>query len=150
MTRDEIDCLIEEQILCRIAFKGKLAPYIAPFQYAFINCHMYFHFTDYGKKICLLEEGMPVCVEVEKYIPDLSTYSFVVLTGKLQTVTDATERDAAIAKMIKVAQQKQLSTNFLHAHGFPKEAGWQALAEDKSLVVVKLVEVTDIMGLKSH
>jgi len=150
MSMAEVDGLIEEQILCRIVFGGKLAPYIAPFQYVFLGCHMYFHFTDYGKKMGLLEEGVPVCVEVEKYVPDLSAYQFVVLTGKLQVVTDAAEKVAAVAKMVETAQQKQLSTNFLFAHGLPKTAGWSALAADKSLVIVKLVKVTDIMGLKSH
>jgi nitroimidazol reductase NimA-like FMN-containing flavoprotein (pyridoxamine 5'-phosphate oxidase superfamily) len=50
MSKAEIDALIKEHFLCRIAFGGKLAPYIAVFQYVFTNRHMYFHFTDYGKK----------------------------------------------------------------------------------------------------
>jgi len=150
MSRSEIDALIEEQILCRIAFNGKTAPYFAPFQYVFMNCYMYFHFTDYGKKMNLLEENAPVCVEVEKYAPDLSTYNFIVLTGRLQIVTDQEEKTAAINKMVQTAQQKQLSTNFLLAHGIPSNAGWSALAEDKSLIIVKLVEVKEILGLKSQ
>jgi uncharacterized protein len=150
MSRTEIDALIEEQILCRIAFSGRFAPYIAPFQYAFMNCYMYFHFTDYGKKMSLLEENAPVCVEVEKYAPDLSFYNFVVLTGKLQVVTDPEEKAAAVAKMVQTAQQKQLSTEFLLAHGYPKDAGWSALSADKSLVIIKLVDVKEILGLKSQ
>ena len=150
MSQKEIDAFIEQQILCRIAFGGKMAPHIAPFQYAFLNCKMYFHFTGYGKKMDLLEEGVPVCVEVEKYLPDLSEYNFVVLTGKLQVVEDKNEKAAAVAKMVETAQKKRLSSNFLHAHGFPKVAGWTALAEDKSLVIVKLIEVSEILGLKSE
>lgn len=149
MSKTEIDSLISEQFLCRIAFGGKLAPYIAVFQYVFTNRYMYFHFTDYGKKMGLLEENVPVCVEVEKYVPDLSAYSFVVLTGKLQVVTDPKEKADAATKMANAAQAHNLSTNFLHAHGFPKTETWNKLASDESLVIVKLVGVTELSGLKS-
>ena len=149
MTKDEIDNLVREQILCRIAFGRKTAPYIAPFQYVFIGGHLYFHFTNYGRKMGLLEEGQPVCVEIEKYKQDLSEYSFIVLVGKLEIVTDQQERAKAIAKMVETAKARQLSSNFLQAHGIPKEKGWSALSEDKPLVIVKLAEVTEITGLKS-
>ncbi|MHA1916647.1 MAG: pyridoxamine 5'-phosphate oxidase family protein, partial [Promethearchaeota archaeon] len=51
MNRHEIDSFIKEQMLCRIAFKGDDYPYLAPFQYVFLNDSLYFHFTDYGKKM---------------------------------------------------------------------------------------------------
>jgi nitroimidazol reductase NimA-like FMN-containing flavoprotein (pyridoxamine 5'-phosphate oxidase superfamily) len=149
MNRTEIDQFIGQQILCRIAFGGKLAPYIAPFQYVFIDCHLYFHFTGYGRKMGLLEEGQPVCVEIEQYAPDLSEYRFVVLAGKLQVVTDPIERAKALDKMVEIARGKNLSTNFLQAHGIPKEAEWTALTTQEHLVIVKLVKVTEINGLKS-
>ena len=149
MSQDEVDSLLEEQFLCRIAFQGSSAPYIAPFQYAFINCRMYFHFTEYGKKMSLLEKDAFVCVEVEKYAPDLSTYNFAVLTGKLQKVIDPEEKTAAITEMVQTAEKKQLSPTFLLAHGIPKEAGWTALTNNKSLIIVKLVDVKEILGLQS-
>jgi nitroimidazol reductase NimA-like FMN-containing flavoprotein (pyridoxamine 5'-phosphate oxidase superfamily) len=149
MSKAEIDGLIEEQFLCRIAFGGKLAPYIAPFQYVFMKGYLYFHFTDYGRKMGLLENDVSVCVEIEKYAPDLSAYSFVVLTGKLQVVAEVAESVAALAKMVGDAQRKQLSTNFLVAHGIPKEVGWLALTEDKPVIIVKLVKVIEVSGLKS-
>jgi nitroimidazol reductase NimA-like FMN-containing flavoprotein (pyridoxamine 5'-phosphate oxidase superfamily) len=149
MTKAEIDHLIRGQILCRIAFGGKTAPYIAPFQYVFFGGHLYFHFTNYGRKMGLLEEGQLVCVEIEKYKQNLSEYRFIVLTGKLQIITEQQERAKAISKMVETAKTKRLSPIFLQAHGLPKEAGWSALSEDKPLVIVKLVEVTEITGLKS-
>jgi len=149
MSKAEIDQLLNAQFLCRIAFGGKYAPYIAPFQYVFIGGVLYFHFTDYGKKMGLLEEGNPVCVEIERYTPDLGEYSFVVLVGKLHIVADAQEKAEAVARMVEDAEAKALSTNFLPAHGVPKEAGWSALNTENPLVVVKLVDVTEIVGLKS-
>lgn len=149
MSEAEIKKLLKEQILCRIAFGGKYAPYIAPFQYALVNGQLYFHFTDYGKKMGLLQEGNPVCVEIEKLAEDLHYYRFVVLTGKLQIVTDPNERNKAIEKMVNTAKTKKLSENFLLAHGFPVEKGWSILAAEKSMVIVKLENVTGQIGLKS-
>ena len=74
MKENEIEELIRGQFLCRIAFKGDLQPYIAPFQYAYVNSILYFHFTDYGKKMNFFKQETPVCVEIERYTPNLSEY----------------------------------------------------------------------------
>ncbi len=148
MEENEIESLIREQILCRIAFKGDKHPYMAPFQYVFMDGSLYFHFTDYGKKMRLLERDKRVCVEIEKYLPDLSEYSFVVLRGTLKVVEDPQERAKVIEEMAKEGRQK-LSTNFLVAHGFKKEEGWSSLTPEKPLVIVKLEEILEKIGLKS-
>ncbi len=144
----EIKNLIREQMLCRIAFKGDEYPYMAPFQYVFMNRSLYFHFTNYGKKMRLLERDKNVCVEIEKYKKDLSEYRFVVLRGRLKIVTDSLERTKVIKRMAEQGKQK-LSTNFLAAHGFKKEEGWSSFTPEKPLVVVKFAEVTEEIGIKS-
>ena len=148
MQKNEIEELIRSQTLCRIAFKGKDYPYLAPFQYVFMNRRIYFHFTNYGRKMKLLERDKQVCVEIEKYLPDLSEYSFVSLTGKLKIVTDPRERSEVIKKMSKDGEQK-LSKNFLAVHGLEKEGGWSSLNPDKPFVIVKLEEIAEEVGLKS-
>ncbi len=148
MNKREIEMLIGDQMLCRIAFKGDRHPYIAPFQYAFINGSLYFHFTDYGKKMKLLEKDKRVCVEIERYTPDLSEYSFVVMRGKLKQVTDPKERTKVIEKMAEDGRKK-LSPNFLAAHGLRKENGWISLNPKKTLVIVKLEDIAEEVGLKS-
>ncbi len=149
MGKAEIDQLLREQFLCRIAFVGERAPYIAPFQYVSVDGALYFHFTDYGRKMGLLEAGNSVCVEIERYKPDLSEYGFVVLVGKLHFVTDPQEKAEAAVRMVEDAEAKGLSTNFLLAHGLPKEADWVSLKAENPLIIVKLVDVTEIVGLKS-
>lgn len=148
MEKYEIDKLIRDQMLCRIAFKGSKYPYLAPFQYVVVDGYLYFHFTDYGKKMRLLERDKRVCVEIEKYRPDLSEYSFVVLRGRLKVVADPEERAKAIERMAKEGKQK-LSTNFLAAHGFKEEEGWSSLTQEKPMVIVKLEETKQTIGLKS-
>lgn len=148
MQRSEIWELISEQLICRIAFKGAKYPYIAPFQYVFMNRTLYFHFTDYGRKMMLLDKSREVSVEIEKCESDMSEYQFVVLSGKLSAVTETQERMEAIKKMADDGRKK-LSTNFLAAHGLTKEEGWPSLSPEKPLVIFKLVDIVEELGLKS-
>ena len=141
--------LIRRKGLCRIAFKGAEYPYMAPFQYVVLDDTLYFHFTDYGTKMKLIENDKRVCVEIEEYREDLSEYSFIVLRGTLKVVTDPKERGKALQELAKEGEQK-LSTNFLPAHGFKKEDGWDSLTPaNQSLVAVKLEQITQEIGLKS-
>ena len=148
MDKPEIEKLLREQMLCRIAFKGDDYPYMAPFQYVFMNGALYFHFTDYGKKMLLLEKDKRVCVEIEKYTPDMSEYNFVVLRGKLKVVIDPEEKETVINRMAEEGEQN-LSTNFLVAHGFKKEHGWASFTPEKPVVIVKLEEIAETVGIKS-
>jgi uncharacterized protein len=147
MQDHEIEELINEQFLCRVAFKGTAYPYIAPFQYAVVNGTIYLHFTEYGKKMNFLEQGTPVAVEIERYTSNLSEYAFVVLTGKLKLVKTPDERKAAVQKMAEVGKRR-LSPNFLVAHGFSKGSKWLSFSENQEILMIKL-EVTEKMGLKS-
>ena len=149
MTKQEMWKLIRRQRLCRIAFKGAEYPYMAPFQYVVLNDILYFHFTDYGRKMKLLGDDQRVCVEIEEYKEDLSEYSFIVLRGTLKVVTKKQERIKALEKLSEEGEKK-LSPNFLPAHGFKQEEGWDSLSpKNQSLVVIKLEDITQEIGLKS-
>lgn len=149
MTEQEIWKLIRRKSLCRIAFRGEEYPYVAPFQYVVFDKTLFFHFTDYGKKMKLLQKDRNVCVEIEEYKEDLSEYRFVVLKGTLEVVTDYQERAKALKELAMQGQEK-LSTNFLVAHGLRKEDGWQSLTpKNSSLVIVKIDNIIQEIGLKS-
>ncbi|MDI9578676.1 MAG: pyridoxamine 5'-phosphate oxidase family protein [Thermoproteota archaeon] len=149
MNETEINSLLSQQFLCRIAFCNKNKPYIAVFQYALIDEKMYFHFTNYGRKIKFLKEQPIVCVEIEKISPDLSEYNFVSITGHLNIVTNSAERKKAIEKIVETAKNRGLSEEFMAAHGFPKKGNWNNLLTEEELVIVELDEVTEKFGLKS-
>ena len=149
MTKQEMGELIRRQRLCRIAFKGAKYPYIAPFQYVVLDGVLYFHFTNYGKKMKLIENDKRVCVEIEEYKEDLSEYSFIVLRGTLKVVSDQQERVRALKKLAEEGETK-LSLNFLPAHGFDKEDEWSSLTLNETpLVVIRLENITQEIGLKS-
>ena len=148
MSKIEVDELVRSQHICRIAFMGEEYPYIAPFQYVLMKGSLYFHFTDYGRKMRYLERNNRVCVQIEHLAPDLSDYKFVVIRGTLDVVKNEDERNEAIQRMAQEGEKK-LSRNFLAAHGLGKEEGWSELAGHKNATVVRLADVTEEMGLKS-
>lgn len=148
MDEGEIDSLINEQNICRIAFKGKEHPYLAPFLYVVKDGALYFHFTDYGRKMKHIEKDGRVCVGIERLEKDMNDYNFVVLSGSLNIVENPEERAQVIGKMVETAKGT-LSANFLAAHGFERNLGWDVLSPEKPIVIVKLVDVNDVIGQKS-
>ena len=148
MNEKEIEKLISEQFLCRIAFRGVDSPYIAPFQYVVVDGSLYFHFTDYGKKMSFFKQKTPVCVEIERYTSNLSEYEFVVLYGNLELVENQEERRRVIVKMAELGKQ-QLSPKFLVAHGFPQGSDWSDFSIDQPILIIKLNDVKEKTGLKS-
>ena len=148
MKRAEIESLLDSESICRIAFRGDEYPYMAPFQFVRSGGALYFHFTNYGRKMRLLEAEPNVCVGVERLEPDLSEYSFVALSGALERVEDQQERAEAL-RLLSEAGRESLSRNFLAAHGFDAEASWSALSGDAPLVIFKLARFTDVVGLRS-
>jgi nitroimidazol reductase NimA-like FMN-containing flavoprotein (pyridoxamine 5'-phosphate oxidase superfamily) len=148
MKKSEIERLIKDHFLCRIAFRGVEYPYIAPFQYVYANGALYFHFTAYGRKMKLIEQNENVCVEIEQFNSDLSRYMFVTLKGKSSIVTDPVEKAEAVKKMRDFGKKK-LSRNFLAAHGLRADENWDSLTEEKSVVIVKLHPIVAKSGLKS-
>jgi len=146
MSSEEVETLLKNQFMCRIAFNGGDYPYLAPFRYVRIDDVLYFHFTDYGKKMRLIEQDNRVCVQIESYKPDLSEYNFVSLRGRLVKVDDANEVEEAVQLFAETGKDS-ISPKFLAAHGFDPGAGWDVFKGD--LVIIKLVDIVEKVGLKS-
>ena len=148
MSREEVEDLLYSKDVCRIAFLDKTYPYITPFQYAYLNSTLYFHFTNYGRKIKFLKENPNVCVEIERLDENLRSFRFISLKGKLTIVNDNIEREKAITKLRENGRQK-LSPAFLTAHGINPREGWAFLTSEKPFLIVKLDNISEIVGLKS-
>ncbi|NVM46295.1 MAG: pyridoxamine 5'-phosphate oxidase family protein [Candidatus Lokiarchaeota archaeon] len=147
MTEEEIISVLNNENICRIAFIEDLYPYICPFQYIYIKDQLYFHFTNYGKKMKIISKNKNVCVSIEKFEPDLSSYYFISIQGKLVLIK-AKEILKEIIEQIFNKAKENFSVNFLTAHGFKKEDGWENLIDD-NLLIYKLEESSRRIGLKS-
>jgi len=152
MEKTEYDRLVKEQYVCRIAFKGKTHPYIAPFIYVFDGRFMYFLSTNYGKKVQYFRDNPLVTVEIEHYSPDLSVFSFVALPGRLVQVEDAGQKRLVREMFVHLIKSKALSSNVLSALGHSPHEPVEVLLQEEKSSVWKLVgvKVDEILGLKSH
>ena len=149
MEKAEYDDLIESEHICRIAFKGDKYPHVAPFVYVFDGRFMYFLSTKYGKKVEYFKSDPHVSVEVERYAPDLSRYSFVTLRGRLAEVSNPEKKRAVKEKFVDLIRRRDLSRNVLSALGHSPEDSLDSIVEDDRSFVWKLVEVEGIVGLKN-
>jgi nitroimidazol reductase NimA-like FMN-containing flavoprotein (pyridoxamine 5'-phosphate oxidase superfamily) len=147
MNEKEIKEAINSQDLCRIAFIDNEYPYISPFQYVVIDNNLYFHFTNYGKKKNILSKNPNVCVSIENFESDLSSYYFISMQGKLELVEDPQTKEEVFTQMIKSAKGK-FSKNFLSVHGFEKTKSWDGF-KVKNQLIYKFKQVGPPIGLKS-
>ena len=149
MKKIEYDQLISEGYMSRIAFKGEKHPYIAPFLYVFDGNFMYFLSTKYGKKVRYFQQNPHVCVEVEKYSPDLSAYNFMTLLGRLVEVEDENEKKVIREKFVRLIKDKNLSKNIMAALGYSPEEPIESIVREDRTFIWKLVDVKEIIALKS-
>jgi uncharacterized protein len=149
MKKAEYDEIINNQYICRIAFKGEKHPYIAPFLYVFDGKYMYFLSTKYGKKVKYFYQDPYVSVEVERYSPDLSNFSFVSLFGRLMEVEDAEVKQSVREMFLQLIKTKRLSANVLSALGHSPKDPFESILEEGRNSVWKLVGVKEILGLKN-
>ena len=98
------------------------------------------------KKNILLKNGN-VCVSIEEFAPDLTSYKFISIQGNLKLIEDASEKTEIIKRMVNQAKKKY-STSFLSAHGFKIEKGWDNFSVQDQLIY-KLEEVGSRIALKS-
>jgi len=147
MSENEVNSAINSHNLCRIAFIDDEYPYISPFQYVCINNILYFHFTDYGKKKEILLKNPNVCVSIENFKPDLSSYYFISIQGKLKLVEENDLKTKVMRQMAELAR-KNYSKNFLSVHGFEKKEEWDILTS-KNQIIYKLIVKNKPIGLKS-
>ncbi|HOT05984.1 MAG: Pyridoxamine 5'-phosphate oxidase [Methanosaeta sp. PtaB.Bin039] len=149
MEKAEYDRLIEEEHICRIAFRGESHPHIAPFLYTFDKRHMYFISTRYGRKIRYFGQDPRVSVEVERYSPDLSSFCFVTLRGSLALVEDADQARAVRQSFVDLIRHKEISPAIMVALGLRPDQPPEALFEADDILIWRLVRVVEIIALKN-
>jgi uncharacterized protein len=149
MDKEEYDKLISKNHVSRIAFNGGEYPYIAPFLYVFDDHHLYFLSTKYGKKIELYKQDPHVAVEIERFSPDMSSYTFVTLLGRLTEVAAEGESKHIREEFVNMIKMKGLSSNVLAALGHPPTEPLEAVITENRSLIWRLDEVKNIIALKN-
>ena len=63
--RAEVETIIEEARVCRLAMCDGDRPYVVPLSFAYRNNTLYFHTAMEGKKLDILEQNNKVCFEMD-------------------------------------------------------------------------------------
>jgi len=150
MEKEEYDRLIKENHVSRIAFKGDSYPYVAPFLYVFDGHNLFFLSTKYGKKIQYFNENSNVAVEIERISPDLSSYTFVTLLGRLDEVTDIAEGRRVRQQFVTMIKTRGLSSNVFAALGHSPTEPLESIVNENRSLVWKLDKVEEIVALKNE
>ena len=149
MSKPEYDALIGRQYISRIAFAGNEHPYIAPFMYVFDKNYLYFLSTKYGRKMEYFAANPQVSVEIEEYMPDLSSFTFVSLQGKLEEVKDPALKKDVREQFVAMMARHRLSPRVLSALGYSPDDPPEVIISGERSAVWKLVGVKDIVALKN-
>jgi nitroimidazol reductase NimA-like FMN-containing flavoprotein (pyridoxamine 5'-phosphate oxidase superfamily) len=150
MEKEEYDRLIKENYVSRIAFKGDSHPYVAPFLYVFDGHNLFFLSTKYGKKIQYFNENSNVAVEIERISPDLSSFTFVTLLGRLDEVTDIAEGRRVRQQFVTMIKTRGLSSNVFAALGHSPTEPLESIVNENRSLVWKLDRVREIVALKNE
>ena len=149
MPKAEYDALIERQYVSRIAFLGAGHPYIAPFMYVFDKKYLYFLSSNYGRKMKYFAADPQVSVEIEEYAPDLSSFTFVSLQGKLKEVKDPVQKKHVREQFVAMIKKRRLSSEVLAAFGHSPFDPVDIIVREERSAVWQLVGVRDIVALKN-
>lgn len=99
--KKEIEKILKEAKICRIAFSENNKPYIVPVNYGYESNTLYFHSAKEGKKIDILGKNNFICFEVETDIEILEAempcewgmkYKSVIGTGRAYIINDIYEK----------------------------------------------------------
>jgi len=118
MTPAEMERLLSEQKICRMALNDEPWPYIIALDYVYSDGEMYFHFADYGRKMDLIAKDPNVSVEVDNFCNDTTSFSTITLMGRLAKVTDSDEKKTAAIALRDNAEARGGAKNVAARHGF--------------------------------
>ena len=141
--------MIQDNYICRIAFRGDSFPYIAPFLYNFDGKYLYFLPTRYGRKIDYFHQDPHVSVEIEYYSKDLSSYEFISLLGTLEEIKDDNEKQRVRSDFVDLIKKRKLSSNVLAALGYAASDSPEIIIQEDRNMVWRLIGVKEIVALKN-
>ena len=97
--RHDIDAVIHECQVCRLAFAMDQTPYIVPLAFGYDGRHLFFHTAKEGRKITFLKANSLVCFEFEHNVRLKTsgadpcawgfTFETVIGQGHMRELTDS-------------------------------------------------------------
>ncbi|HSB11030.1 MAG TPA: pyridoxamine 5'-phosphate oxidase family protein [Blastocatellia bacterium] len=98
LSQDEARDLLRESRLGRLGCVVDGGPYVVPVNYVFDGENIYIHSLP-GRKVAALRANPRACLQVDRVVDDYHWQSAIAF-GAYGEVTDRTERDRAVAKLL--------------------------------------------------
>ncbi|MCE5334806.1 MAG: pyridoxamine 5'-phosphate oxidase family protein [Desulfobacteraceae bacterium] len=109
--RGEIERILNEALVCRLALSDDDGPYIVPLNFGYVRGRIYAHSANEGKKIDLIRKGGRVCFEVEtdvEVVPNPSgvckwttKYRSVIGFGRARLAESAGEKREGLMSVLR-------------------------------------------------
>ena len=109
-TSREMEILLEETAIGRLALTTKDGPYVVPVNYLFFEGNIYFHSALSGRKIESIQADPLVCFLVDQVGPQVlweqscgisQIYKSVICFGKAEFVEDPIEKRTILERLVK-------------------------------------------------
>ena len=101
----EIEKILQESNVCRLAMVDGDKPYMVPMNFGYQDGHLFFHSAKQGRKIDLIQKNPNVCFEVDQLIKFKKAklacewgveYKSVIGSGRAQLLENLDEKIAAL------------------------------------------------------
>jgi uncharacterized protein len=104
--QEEIESIINQAQVCRVAFSGGNIPYIVPMNFGYKDNCLYFHCAVEGKKLDIIRQNSEVCFEIDIDVQIIKSterickwgtrYRSVIGFGKAMIIDNWREKAAAL------------------------------------------------------
>jgi len=135
LNTEQIECLLKELPVGRIACHADGITYIVPINYAYDGLSIYAH-SSKGTKIDMMRKNPEVCFQADA-ITNLQNWESVVCWGKFEEITDMLEREHAMQKIINKVMPLMKGANAQPSHGFISDAS--EVGDVLELILYKIV-----------
>lgn len=140
--RAELEAILRQAAVCRIAFVDEGVPYIVPLNYGFQDNCLYFHSAPQGHKIEALRRNDLVCFAMETDVELVKSDSFCKWGTKYRSVIGHGK-----AAFIETCQEKREALSIILGHCQAGSVDCTSLDVDR--VAIIKVEIQSMTGKKS-
>ncbi len=142
--RSEIDQIIKNSEVCRIAFAKDNIPYIVPLSFGYDGKNLYIHTATRGKKIDFIKSNNTICFEFDL---DVKTISHATIGCKW---TAAYRSVIGNGKIYEIYDKKQMADGLNQIMLQYSGKKWEFTEKMLNNVRVWKIEIVEITGKKSH
>ncbi|NNU33412.1 pyridoxamine 5'-phosphate oxidase family protein [Mucilaginibacter sp. S1162] len=140
LNETEIDHLLKEQVVGRIACQSKGEIYLVPINYVYRDGCIYAHSGE-GKKIRMMRENPHVCFEIDDII-NVFQWKSVIAKGVYEEITDIDEKQQAMQGIIHRIMPLITSPEGHPSHGITEKDSDVGNTVELVVYRIRLEEVT--------